>query len=402
VTDALGLLHLSHTDIRYDARILRQLEALQSIPGVRVSAIGVELDEDAAMGCNSTRLCVDTVRLRSKRFSYLPRALRYALNLFELMWRVLPMATSRRPSVIHCHDTLMLPLGALVGLVVGSALVYDAHELECHKAGQTRLLSWATSLLERMCWSRITLFVSVSPAIIDWYMQRYGPRRSILVLNTPTVTQPSTAVADRMSQSVPGSRYFHERFGLQTEAMVFVYVGLLVPGRGIENLLEVFSRAGVRSHLVFIGYGDRVGIAEWAHRHENIHLHPAVPHERVVPLISEADCGLCLIEDVSLSDRLCLPNKLFEYALAGLPVLASRLPEIERVVNEYGLGVCCDNDIDSIEKAVRAIERGGIRRPQVDMSELFWETQAERLRHAYLEALSARGLLQDVAGERRS
>jgi glycosyltransferase involved in cell wall biosynthesis len=316
--------------------------------------------------------------------------MRYLLNLVELACRVLPIAIRNRPAVVHCHDTLMLPLGAMVSLVVGSALVYDAHELESRKAGQSKLLSWGTELIERLCWSRIALFISVSPAIVDWYNQHFGMRRSIVVLNTPIVSQHLSEGGNRPMLSAAGQRYFHRLYGLEARTVVFIYVGLLVPGRGIERLLEVFSRSRIKFHVIFVGYGDQVGVSDWACRHANIHLHPAVSHERLVPLISEADCGLCLIEDVSLSDRLCLPNKLFEYAFAGVPVLASRLPEINRVVGEYGLGICCDSDTDSIEAAVRKVEREGIQAPKRELTELSWGAQAARLKSAYRTLLSER------------
>lgn len=95
-----------------------------------------------------------------------------------------------------------------------------------------------------------------------------------------------------------------------------------------------------------------------------------------------------MIEDVSLSDRLCLPNKLFEYAFAGIPILASRLPEIERVVTEYGLGLCCDNDAGSIRVAVQQIELERLPLPLADLSELSWERQARRLQEAYHDLLA--------------
>jgi glycosyltransferase involved in cell wall biosynthesis len=128
-------------------------------------------------------------------------------------------------------------------------------------------------------------------------------------------------------------------------------------------------------------------VEDHAQRFPNIHLHQAVPHDEVVKFVREADCGLCLIEDVSLSDRLCLPNKLFEYAFAGVPILASRLPEIARVVQQYDLGACCDNDADSIEAAVLKIEREGLVRPVADLTELSWDTQAKRLQEAYRQLL---------------
>ena len=198
----------------------------------------------------------------------------------------------------------------------------------------------------------------------------------MLVLNSPIHSKVK-------HRSTSQSRYFHQCFGIPLDQKVFIYLGILGRGRGINQLLAAFSEPLTRSHIVFVGYRDSVGVAEAAKTFPNIHVHPAVPHDQVVDLAREADVGLCLIENVSLSDYLCLPNKLFEYAFAGVPVLASRLPEIARVVNEFGLGICCDNDVESIRNAVRKIEQDGLEKTQGDLSELSWETQAKRLQDAY-------------------
>ena len=100
---------------------------------------------------------------------------------------------------------------------------------------------------------------------------------------------------------------------------------------------------------------------------------------------ASADVGLCMIEAVSLSDYLCLPNKLFEYAFAGLPVIASKFPDIAKVVEGYGLGVCADIDVDSISSAMGETCRER-RRVQVDLiNNLSWQAQAARLNALYLE-----------------
>ena len=202
------ILHLSHTDIRCDARILRQLDALRHLSGVRVAAIGVESGEDAARGAHDDGVRIETVRVMSKQFTLLPRPLRYVINLCELVCRVLPRAVLHRPSVVHCHDTLVLPLGWVTSLLTGAALVYDAHELECHKSGQGRLLSSGTAILEWFCWSQVSLLISVSPAIIDWYQQRYGSKRSVLVLNSPLLSSPAPTKTGRMDIEGRSARYF--------------------------------------------------------------------------------------------------------------------------------------------------------------------------------------------------
>jgi len=182
-------------------------------------------------------------------------------------------------------------------------------------------------------------------------------------------------------------RYFNLRFGIPDQEKVFVYVGLLVPGRGIEALIETFQDDGVPAHLVLLGYRDTLGLRHRCSGNPRVHLHPAVPHDEVVPLLRHADVGVCLVQDVSLSDRLCLPNKLFEYAFAGLAVLASDLPEIKRVVHKFSLGICCvpsshgirHGDLEALNLKVRA---GG-----ADLAELSWEHQASVLLAHYRRLL---------------
>ena len=59
-------------------------------------------------------------------------------------------------------------------------------------------------------------------------------------------------------------------------------------------------------------------IKKYSQDNKNIHVHAPVDHSEVVPLVSECDFGICNVENISLSDYLCLPNKLFEYCFAGL------------------------------------------------------------------------------------
>jgi glycosyltransferase involved in cell wall biosynthesis len=380
-----SVLHVSHTDISRDGRIIKELSALASgFPSLKVSAVGLPCREGAPSARPLKSVDVRLLPLWSRRLAIFGSSVRHSLSMVEFAVRVLYEGVRKRPTLVHCHDVIALPAGWLVSIVVGSRLIYDAHELESKRNGQSALLGNLVLAVENWCWRRIALLVSVSPSIIDWYRDNLGPKPSILVMNSPVLSLSATIPITRE----PGSAgYFHRLFGIQAGTPVFIYVGIMMHGRGIEQVLEVFGRAGVRSHVVFMGYGDAVGVEDHARRFANIHLHPAVPHDQVVEYVRHADCGLCLIEDVSLSDRLCLPNKLFEYAFAGIPVLASRLPEIERAVREFGLGVCCENDAESIRQAVQAIERDGISPSTADLSELSWERQAERLRDAYRQLL---------------
>ena len=142
------------------------------------------------------------------------------------------------------------------------------------------------------------------------------------------------------------------------------------------------------AHVVFVGYGEmKAQLVEAAVRERNIHVHDPVPHELLVSLVRHADIGLCLIEAVSLSDYYCLPNKLFEYSFAGLPILASNFPEMARVVEEFHLGRCSDLDGDSIRVAIKSIERSPPAATDRDLTPLSWEAQERKLVRAYLDLL---------------
>lgn len=105
-------------------------------------------------------------------------------------------------------------------------------------------------------------------------------------------------------------------------------------------------------------------------------------------MAKECDYGLCMIDSESLSDYFCLPNKLFEYCFANLPVLASDIPEISRVVKKYDFGIVCSNNIEYIAKSVE--EMSSIKKDYSfrNIEELSWKEQEKKLIKNYNFLLS--------------
>lgn len=376
------VLHLTHTDIRSDSRILKELAALDAADLYELHAIGMA-EQGTLGGVNTLHAArVRSMRLLFRGIRWLPGLLRHPLIYVEMLLRVLSAGLSIRPHLIHCHDTPLLPLAVFLAGICRAKVVYDAHELESDKNGQTALISWGTYFLEKISWPGVDGFVTVSGSIMHWYENRFAKRASALVLNSPVMA----------SNSVQGEggapRHFHQKYGIPEGELVFVYLGLFVPGRGVEKLLQVFSSQEIQSHIVFIGRGHLRPMMEvFTQDNPRVHVHDAVPHEQVVSLVKNADYGVCLVERVSLSDYYSLPNKLFEYAFAGVPVIASDFPDMRDVVERFGLGACTAGNEASIEQTVLQLQTQGRRRVSADLAPLSWAVQAERLRALYLQVL---------------
>ena len=377
----MNILHLTHTDIRVDSRILKELSALQANDCYQLHAIGVA-EYGTLAGLDDVHGAkIVSIRLWCRSARWLPASVRHVLALMEMLVRFLVAAWPIRPSLIHCHDTPLLPMGVLLAWVFGGKVIYDAHELESDKNGQSGLMSTVTRLVEKACWSGVNGFISVSNSILLWYEQHFSVKASALVLNSPIISVSHSSVGN--------SRYFHDLYKIPNESLVFVYLGLFVPGRGIEKLLQVFSDSRVTAHVVFVGRGpQRTLIEQYASIHSNVHVHDAVPHGQVVELVRSADYGLCMVENVSLSDYYSLPNKLFEYAFAGVPVLASKFPDMSELIDQYGLGVVAENEVDSIAQVVLSLQSAKWQYVEADLTELGWDAQAEKLRSLYRSLLT--------------
>jgi len=212
--------------------------------------------------------------------------------------------------------------GLFVKLLCGSRLVYDSHELWADRNGRWEWRPWllaCEALFVRIADEVLTS----SPGYADTLAGRYRVPRPAIVRNIPE----SLLAAPRRRPAAP----------------LVVYIGGLMPGRGLEQMIDALPLIPA-ARLRAVGPGTphyRRGLlarARAAGVLDRVDLRSAVPPAEVPDALAEASAGLCLIQPICRSYDLCLPNKLFEYAAAGVPVLASDLPVIGALVRREGLG----------------------------------------------------------------
>lgn len=234
----------------------------------------------------------------------------------------------------NCHSLAVLPLSVAVKIWKRCVLVYEPHELETETVGLLGLRQWLLRLVERAFIGWADAVCVVNGSISDWYVASYRLSQAWVVRNVP-----------HRSDSDPiRTGHLRKAVGIAPDTQLFLYQGLLAPGRGVGLLINVFSKLP-NLHLVLMGYGEMESqVLAASVEYKNIHYMPAVPPEQVKNYTVDADVGIALIEKVCLSYYLSLPNKLFEYATCGVPVVVSNFPEMSHFVDEYDCGWKVDPD----------------------------------------------------------
>ena len=250
----------------------------------------------------------------------------------------LPALREQEFDVIYSHELWTLETAVLCREGAAPLIVYDSHELELHRNNDW--LPEANRIrtdYEKKYIHRADLVVTVCGSISKYLHDTYGISYPLVVPNAPLAESLITLEPDRRLK---------RSLGLTTEKLL-VYTGKVTTGRGLNLVVTALAELD-SAHLAIVG--PRVAkmtedLAEYSATHgisERIHLVDPVPPEYLVSLISDADLAVVPIENVCLSYYYSLPNKIYEAAMAGLPVLASDFPELGRFVREHRVGKTVD------------------------------------------------------------
>lgn len=302
---------------------------------------------------------------------------RFYLNLF------LAPGREHRAEVVVAHDLPMLAVGRALAAESGARLVYDSHELYSEQEfARWQQATWAE--IERRHIQACDRVITVNPSIAAELQRRYGLPKVFVIHN-----------AERVESLLPRSRYLHERFGIAASQQILLFQGGLSAGRHLIQLVKAMDLLKTTDiHLVLLGDGqlgevlrrlvDRLGLQR------RVHLHPAVEQARLLSITCAADAGIIPYQPICLNNYYCTPNKLFEFIAAGLPVLASDLPELRRLVHNQQIGQV--SDLSSAARLAGAIDDffGDPQRLQAwretlqqVRQTLSWQCEGEKLKQIY-------------------
>ncbi len=292
-----------------------------------------------------------------------------------------------RPDAVHANDLDTLPAAALIARRARARLIYDAHELYASfEADPPRLYRAAMLALERVLARRADSVVTVSDPIAGELVRTLGlARRPTPVLNCPLRSAAPDVAPEPAAAPGPAPA---------GRALLAIYQGSLGHGRYLSDLLDALAVApGVELTLLVPGIDRDGALAEAAARGlvGRLHVPEAVAPDALVAALAAHDIGLVIDRPGTRNVALALPNKLFDYLMAGLAVAVPDLPGMAPLVREEAVGVTyVAGSAAGLGEALAALaadptELAAMRRRarEAAVSRYCWEAQEEALVHAW-------------------
>ena len=258
--------------------------------------------------------------------------------LFYLLfnWRLFWFLLFNKADILLANDLDTLLPNYLVSKLKGIPLIYDSHELFCEvpelQQHPTKKKIWES--LEKWIVPKLQFCITVNESIAQYFTKKYK-------------------VSFKAVRNIPYYKALQnlktrEELGLAPNKKIIILQGAGINvQRGAEELVEAFQYLNNDYLLLIIGSGDV--IAQLKEKTLQLQLTNKVRFIDKIPAIelrhytANANLGVSIDKDTNLNYHFSLPNKIFDYLHAGIPVLTSRLPEIASIITTYQVGVFIDN-----------------------------------------------------------
>ena len=235
-----------------------------------------------------------------------------------------------KSNLIIANDVDTLPGAYYAARLKRKRLVFDAHELfsEVPELANRPFVKKIWQKIENFFIPRVNESYTVCNSIATYFNQKYLTDTKV-IRNIPLLR--TIHYSDKLS--FPGKK-------------IILYQGAINVGRGIEWVINAMPFID-NAVFVIIGDGD---IREKLEKQikqlnltEKVIFMGRINAEDLHLYTVGSDLGLCLLENLGLNYYYSLPNRIFDYMHAGVPVLASDFPEINNVVTKYKSGYLINN-----------------------------------------------------------
>lgn len=315
---------------------------------------------------------------------YQIRRFRFWINkgpLFYLLYNVrlfFFLLFRKKIEVLFANDLDTLGASALVSIIRRKPLIYDSHEffLGVPEIQNKTVVKWVWKHIEKFSFPYVDHFITVNDSIAKLYSEIYKKKITV-VRNIPARNQ----ISDNLLRA---------DFGLPKDTFIMVMQGAGINvDRGYEEAIAAMNFIE-NALLLIIGRGDVIddlkALVKELHLESKVWFLGVLPYEKMMQYTALSDMGLTLDKPLSINYTYSLPNKLFDYIHAGIPVLGSDLPEVAKIILDYEVGIVIENvQPELIAKAVnewknnvdlRLKYKANCKKASLDLN---WENEQQKL-----------------------
>ncbi len=287
-----------------------------------------------------------------------------------------------KADVFHANDLDTLLANYLAAKVRGKTLIYDSHEIfpEVPEVVNRKWVKWVWESLERWLFKKPKAVFTVNNSIANYYSTKYS-REVFAVRNIP----------EGIFEIEPKTR---KELGLPEDKFIVILQGSGINvHRGAEELVEAMKNIDEKVVLLICGNGD---VVPWLKQYvannnlvNRVIFKARMPFSELMQYTENADLGVSLDKSNNLNYTFSLPNKIFDYLHAGIPVLISDLVEPKKIVNKYNVGYTLNSgSANAISEAINyALSDADYmqkrKNTQVAASELTWENEFVPMKMVY-------------------
>lgn len=283
--------------------------------------------------------------------------------------------------IAHANDLDTLCAVFFASKIKSRKVVYDSHELftEVPELINRPLVRNFWLKIEKLILPKLDSMFTVNSSIANIYAEKYKIN-TIVLRNMPA----------KLNENILVER---KDFGFDNTNKLIILQGAGINiDRGAEEAVEAMKLIE-NAILIIAGNGDVIPYLKKYVNENNLQkkvvFFSKMPHNELTRLTKICDCGLTLDKDTNLNYRFSLPNKLFDYIRAGIPVIASNLPEVNAIVDQYKIGIVLNNH--NVEEIASAFNKILFEIPRSEWEEslrkasqeLIWENEQSKLINYY-------------------
>lgn len=266
----------------------------------------------------------------------------------KFIWYLKLKLFSTKASIIFAEDIYTLPFAVIFGKLKRAKIYYDSRELFGYLAGlkDKKLKQAVWKSIEKFFIKKADYVIVTGQMDGEFLQKEFGIKKVIPLRNLPRYYKPELHLD------------LHSHLRIDKSKKIIIYQGVLLKGRGIEKVFSVLNE--LPNHVFVIAGGGEYEqhykqLAEQMNLTEQVFFLGKLTQENLPQVTASVDVGVALIENLSTSYYYALPNKLFEYIMAKVPVIVSNLPQMKEIVDKYDVGFAVN--IDNKDELVSVIKK---------------------------------------------